>query len=551
MTVEGQSVLEVLFGSLKCRQPFDCTQDLDSHVGIVLWLMIMLYMFKQLGTICDEYFVPALEVIVERLEMSNDVAGATFMAAGSSAPELFTSLVATFLIVNEGGVGTIVGSAIFNILVIVGVTGFVACKDQSLPIWWYPLARDCVFYSISIAELFIVLWDEEVRWYEGTLMIVTYLAYCFYMKINHSVIERFNLTCQEPGMNEEGSHEVIEDVSSWQDPVQEVKVGSVEDRLESDREKSPEVTPEAYSAKCSDNKIGINVDVVQMVKLSSLPNAVPGTCPSPLPGSGDVLAFHQQTSRERLSVEEQSSSHQHAKWSTATVRESQHSNALTNLPVVPDGKTDVVAVVNKDEDHGTTPASDEEETASWRRYCRDPLEVALELVMPSAHKNHWLLFGMAIFFIGAATYLMVDATNRIGIILTVPPQVMGLTFLAAGTSIPDAMGSIAVAKQGEGDMAVANALGSNVFDILVGLGVPWTIRCISSGPVDFSGKSDSLGSDIVILAVILAVFIGSLLINTWQLTRRVGMVFVSFYACFIIYNILAVFVFKFKKSEEH
>mmetsp|Transcript_44546 Transcript_44546/g.74074 ORF Transcript_44546/g.74074 Transcript_44546/m.74074 type:complete len:197 (-) Transcript_44546:50-640(-) len=104
-------VLDLIFngGKLtKCHQPFKCNTDIDSSFGIVLWLMIMIYMFKQLGTICDEYYVPALEVIVERLEMSSDDVGATFMAAGSSAPEFFTSLVATFLIANEGGVGTIV-----------------------------------------------------------------------------------------------------------------------------------------------------------------------------------------------------------------------------------------------------------------------------------------------------------------------------------------------------------------------------------------------------------------------------------------------------------
>merc|ERR1711988_1717648 len=73
---------------------------------------------------------------------------------------------------------------------------------------------------------------------------------------------------------------------------------------------------------------------------------------------------------------------------------------------------------------------------------------------------------------------MVDACERIGCVLKIDKLVMGCTFLAAGTSIPDALGSIAVAKQGEGDMAVANALGSNVFDIMLGLGVPWTLRCV-------------------------------------------------------------------------
>eukprot|EP00959_Pyramimonas_sp_CCMP1952_P044145 922769-Pyramimonas_sp.AAC.1 len=52
---------------------------------------------------------------------------------------------------------------------------------------------------------------------------------------------------------------------------------------------------------------------------------------------------------------------------------------------------------------------------------------------------------------------------------------MSVLVLAAGTSIPDMFGSLAVAREGQGDMAVSNAIGSNVFDILLGLGLPWFI----------------------------------------------------------------------------
>jgi Ca2+/Na+ antiporter len=60
---------------------------------------------------------------------------------------------------------------------------------------------------------------------------------------------------------------------------------------------------------------------------------------------------------------------------------------------------------------------------------------------------------------------------------------MGVTVLAIGTSIPDALGSIFSAKQGYAGMAVSNAIGSNVFDILIGLGVPWLIFSSYAGPV--------------------------------------------------------------------
>jgi len=48
--------------------------------------------------------------------------------------------------------------------------------------------------------------------------------------------------------------------------------------------------------------------------------------------------------------------------------------------------------------------------------------------------------------------------------------------VAAGVSVPDALSSLAVVKEGYGDMAVSNAVGSNVFDILICLGLPWFIQ---------------------------------------------------------------------------
>ena len=47
--------------------------------------------------------------------------------------------------------------------------------------------------------------------------------------------------------------------------------------------------------------------------------------------------------------------------------------------------------------------------------------------------------------------------------------------------MPDALSSIIVAKEGKGDMAVCNALGSNIFNILLGLGLPWWVKISQTG----------------------------------------------------------------------
>ena len=86
--------------------------------------------------------------------------------------------------------------------------------------------------------------------------------------------------------------------------------------------------------------------------------------------------------------------------------------------------------------------------------------------------------------------------NRFCISLSgIPSVIMGLTFLAAGTSVPDMLAALIVAKQGQGNyldrlnpicngiffnlgngaQAISSCIGSNVFDICVGLGFPWLL----------------------------------------------------------------------------
>ena len=69
------------------------TQSQRRHGGLILHLIVALYMFVALAIVCDYYFVSSLEVIVYKLNLQVDVAGASLMAIGSSAPELFASLI--------------------------------------------------------------------------------------------------------------------------------------------------------------------------------------------------------------------------------------------------------------------------------------------------------------------------------------------------------------------------------------------------------------------------------------------------------------------------
>lgn len=86
----------------------------------------------------------------------------------------------------------------------------------------------------------------------------------------------------------------------------------------------------------------------------------------------------------------------------------------------------------------------------------------------SGKKWFSITFIGSILWIAAYSYLMVWWANVAGDTVKIPPEVMGLTFLAAGTSIPDLITSVIVARKGFGDMAVSSSVGSNIFDVTVG-----------------------------------------------------------------------------------
>lgn len=170
--------------------PADLFSEEQRRSGAVLLHVVgMGYMFVALAIVCDEFFVPALDVIIERLAIRDDVAGATFMAAGGSAPELFTSIIGVFVSFDDVGIGTIVGSAVFNILFVIGACALFS--RTTLTLTWWPLFRDCSFYSISLLVLIYCFRDSHIYWQEALVLFSLYGAYVMFMRWNQPVERAF------------------------------------------------------------------------------------------------------------------------------------------------------------------------------------------------------------------------------------------------------------------------------------------------------------------------------------------------------------------------
>jgi K+-dependent Na+/Ca+ exchanger-like protein len=358
-----------------------------------LAVVAMAFSFYLLAVICDNFFVPALDVIADTWKLPSDVAGATLMAIGSSAPELCIAFIAVFrgATHSEIGAGTIVGSAIFNILVIIGASAIF----KTAKLRWEPVMRDLSFYVVSIMLLLGTFWDGVVTFPEALTFVVVYVLYL-------AVIARWKF---------------------WFPRV--------------------DVNP---------------VDVVEEI-------------------------FEQTTDRSRIL-------------------------AVTH------------AVLSK--------------------VIPDVTESLGSKSQSNRNRNAFIAFAVSVVFIGLLSFVMVEAAVIVAEILHIPAAIIALTVVAAGTSIPDLLSSMAVAKQGRGDMAISNGIGSNIFDILIGLGLPWVV-VLAGGQSQVMVSTDNLLASIFLLFATVIVVFTLLVLRKWILGNRAGWLLIAMYVLYLVYTIYTVF----------
>lgn len=178
------------FAGNKCDSSFE--EAAGGALASIIYIIISVYLFLGIAVICDGAFVNSLEMICSPfgLDLSGDVAGATFMAAGSSAPELATSFIGVFLSDSDVGIGTILGSAVFNILIIIGATAILS--GRTLQLDPRPVVRDNFFYLGSVLILVgCIVFDEEVNWYDNVMLLVWYISYVIFLAFNEAFMAKY------------------------------------------------------------------------------------------------------------------------------------------------------------------------------------------------------------------------------------------------------------------------------------------------------------------------------------------------------------------------
>lgn len=136
----------------------------------------------------------------------------------------------------------------------------------------------------------------------------------------------------------------------------------------------------------------------------------------------------------------------------------------------------------------------------------------------------YVIFGLAALIYGGE--LFVDGASGIATRLGVSQAVIGLTIVAAGTSLPELATSVVAAIKGKPAMAIGNVIGSNIFNVLMVLGVSATITPLPFGSI---GNLDLL----TLFAASVAFWVFGWLFKTRTITRAEGTVLTLGYIAYI------------------
>ncbi|CAE7205038.1 Slc24a2 [Symbiodinium microadriaticum] len=461
------------------------------------------YMVLGLNTVCDVYFAGAIDLLCDAWSLTPDVAGATWMAAGGSAPEFFTSMVGATIAQNDVGFGTIVGSAVFNVLFVIGLCGYVA--KGNIELTWWPLFRDCTYYICSLAVLASFTYNQTITAGEAIILFCLYLGYVSFMFINRPL----NIWAYEKTgtpLNKE-LREYVEELSKTKAAakVEPEEVGLPEQEL------SETVAPEPRE---------------------------PG--PPGLPESDG----RPETSKDNYIKEDRVVSKEVAEAEPAGDQETQDIEKADPSPAADpeEGDDDDDDDDDEPEDFFLIPEGTLNRIL-WGLSV--PLYALLYFSMPwpsKGSKSFMRIFGMSLLWIGGFAFLLVWWTDIVTTVVGIPTIVSSVTFLAAATSIPDAVSSMAVARKGQADMAVSSSIGSNIFDILVGLPIPWLLKCtLEANNPEFNGVSIQSPYLMFYTCLLLGMVFGTVIsikLCGWKLQKALGGCMAALYFVFIITTVV-------------
>ncbi|GHP02019.1 hypothetical protein PPROV_000077500 [Pycnococcus provasolii] len=492
---------------------------LPTFLALVPLVLLSLVLFEILSTAADSYFSPALEILATYWKIPADVAGATLLAFGNGAPDVFTQISALTVGARpdvELAVSEVAGAGVFALGPVLGTV--IAAANSELIVDRYSFMRDSLSYLVALLLVLAISVDGKVELWEATLLSLMYAVYLCQVlfggkkadpiaTLDNTTTESaplFDLPSMKGGVDDNKG-------SAMPTPGQ----GGASARIRAMRLKNASQGTVAME--------NLMVWLRGVVKWAEMPRwqrylgypalvraAIALTCPIPdapeMPHGPLLVALSAVGPAFTL---------------VAT-------GAVANLPLplpgpawfyIPAGVMLIGGVIG----------------ASYVAMTRASHQANSAMSTNAAVACSMIAFAQALVWMRLGANALVGVAEAMGAVCHIPAALLGATALAWGASAGDFFACVAIARLGRPVMAITACFAGPLFNLLIGVGVSFAYEAfVTSKPVNVQLTSPLLLLLVfaIFVCVLLAILVPTAL--KWRLPRWVGYTLIGAYVVFCI-----------------
>ncbi|XP_046615050.1 putative sodium/calcium exchanger 7 [Neodiprion virginianus] len=480
-------------------------------LGIILYMLWLLYLFLILGTTADNFFCPALSIIAEIMHLSDNIAGVTILAFGNGAPDIFTALVApaeeTVVMFNE-----LIGAGVFVTTVIAGSIAVV----QPFRVKFRPYIRDTTFYVGAVCWIAYVIGDESVHIWEAMSLIFVYVGFIVVVVIGQMIDNRKNVT---------------------QDRIPSLYDRTVLKTYLVNRDETliPRL-PTRAKAVGLQSKLDIVLDVERKNALAKDDTTEDSSVDDGASRRPQGLYREFLFDVSPMNMED---------WSEA----SKCTRIYIILRAIPMAFLQfLIPVVNQ-----TAVKRGWSKLLNCTQLCITPVAITflfdgnedLLSKLMSQQSNTMAV----VYLIAKEVY---SVLHTIGTALKISDSTLGMMFLAWGNSIGDLISNVAIAKRGYPRMGFAACFGGPLFNTLLGMGLTYGIAAAKHDDLRTQVRASAMGPGCIAFLLCSLMASASYLTTTGYLARRsYGFMLYSIYFMFMLICILSEIGFIHPLGSDH
>lgn len=479
------------------------SEEQMSQGAVILHILGIIYVLAAIQVVTSTRLAPLIDTVIAKYSLTSDVSRSFWLGLSGSAPELCICFSGFLLADSSVGLGNVLGAGALNALFLTGLCAMLA--KTNLELHWWPLARDFIFNSIMLSILSIALYNRNVSPYEASALIGLYLIYLVFMYFNEKIEKVVKKYLNLPY---EGDQKEYHPLPERPFHVRRTSISDLEPylpkQLHYDKGVLAKVSRNAYqqlkfSAEEGPSELLKHFKHIGLIVLRALEER--SRCQVRCKEVRGLCKPYDQESTE-----------------TAEDNENESLMKLANL--------------HRSMRMLTMISGSRSLFERIRKWIMQPVAILVRMTVPTSPRL-WVLGGLLSFaWILAFAYLAIWWCHVISLSFDSHDSLLGMIFLAPGTTFPDLYNIVQATLQGKSEIALSTSVSSNILNIAIGLGVPLFISTLAWGDFNVDSGALFVTSCVQIGMVFVAfLFIGGF---KWQLNRSLGKVMFAFYVVYVV-----------------